>query len=88
MSERIRVVVAHRDVETIVRGREIPCAAVASPHATHAAILGRLLEAGLDIYTEKPLALDRCEAERIVKLVASIRRPPTSWSACPRGRRP
>ncbi len=65
---------AHADVESALRGADAACAVVASPHETHAAILARLLEAGLDIYTEKPLALDLREAERIVKLAEAKRR--------------
>jgi len=64
----------HPDVEALLRTGDISCAVVASPHPTHASILTRLLEAGLDIYTEKPLALDLREAERIVKLAEAQRR--------------
>ncbi len=58
----------YADVDALLRGGEISCAVVASPHSTHAPILTRLLKADLDIYTEKPLALDLREAERIVDL--------------------
>jgi virulence factor len=58
------------DVEAFLHAGNASCAVVASAHHTHAPILTRLLEAGLDLFTEKPLSLDLAEAHRIVDLAA------------------
>lgn len=54
--------------------RERPQAAlVLTPAATHPAVIGALLEAGVDVYTEKPDALRLEDARRLVELARARR---------------
>jgi virulence factor len=59
------------DLDTLLQGNRATCAVVASAHPTHGRILTRLVEAGLDLYTEKPISLDLREAGRIVEKAAA-----------------
>jgi len=58
------------DVEAFLHSGNASCAVVAIPHETHGPILTRLLDAGLDLFSEWPLSLDLGEAHRIVDLAA------------------
>lgn len=49
-------------------------AVVAVPTSTHADVGLRLLESGIDLLVEKPIAADRAQAERLVETAAKNRR--------------
>jgi len=55
-------------VEDAVQGGMHRALAIATPVLTHAELVGRALAAGKDVFIEKPLALTRAEAERLLKL--------------------
>jgi predicted dehydrogenase len=63
---------AHDDLAAIL-GR-VDCASVATPTATHAEVGIRLLEAGIDVLVEKPIAATLEEARRLVARAAELER--------------
>ncbi len=60
--------------EQVLDDPAIGAVAIATPAATHAALAGRALRAGKDVFVEKPLALDVGEARTLVRLAAGIGR--------------
>ncbi len=52
----------------------IDAVVIATPAATHAELAGRALDAGKDVFVEKPLALTVGDAERLVGLATSQQR--------------
>ncbi len=56
------------DFEAVVRNKEISAVAIAAPAADHFRLARRCLEAGKDVYVEKPLSLRVREAEELVRL--------------------
>ncbi|MBX7168833.1 MAG: Gfo/Idh/MocA family oxidoreductase [Pirellulales bacterium] len=74
IAERAREVAAQygaRPIEDIAQLPELVHAAiVATPTTTHKALAERLLEAGLHLFVEKPLADQAAAAERLVSLAA------------------
>ncbi|GAA3935035.1 Gfo/Idh/MocA family oxidoreductase [Streptomyces gulbargensis] len=57
----------HRDLDSLLSAG-LDAAFVHAPTAVHAEIAGRLLEAGVPTYVDKPLAYDYADSERIVDL--------------------
>ncbi|MER5973377.1 Gfo/Idh/MocA family oxidoreductase [Streptomyces sp. NPDC002055] len=57
----------HRDLDGLLAARP-DAAFVHAPTAVHAEIVGRLLEAGVPTYVDKPLAYHYADSERIVRL--------------------
>ncbi|MET9678228.1 Gfo/Idh/MocA family oxidoreductase [Streptomyces sp. NPDC006482] len=57
----------HRDLDSLLAAG-LDAAFVHAPTAAHAEIAGRLLEAGVPTYVDKPLAYDYADSERIVEL--------------------
>jgi len=53
---------------------EIHAASVAAPTAQHLAVAGALMEAGVDVLIEKPLAASLAEADELVRLAATHNR--------------
>ncbi|MFE0737258.1 Gfo/Idh/MocA family protein [Streptomyces sp. NPDC058855] len=57
----------HRDLDSLLSAG-LDAAFVHAPTAVHAEIAGRLLEAGVPTYVDKPLSYDYADSERIVDL--------------------
>ncbi|MFH8716031.1 Gfo/Idh/MocA family oxidoreductase [Streptomyces zaomyceticus] len=57
----------HRDLDSLLSAG-LNAAFVHAPTAAHAEIVGRLLDAGVPTYVDKPLAYEYAESERIVEL--------------------
>ena len=60
--------------ETIVSDTAIRKVAIAAPAAAHYQLVRRSLEAGKDVYVEKPLCLELHEAAEVVKLAEKLGR--------------
>ncbi|HOW43050.1 MAG TPA: Gfo/Idh/MocA family oxidoreductase [Candidatus Omnitrophota bacterium] len=56
------------DFEAVVCNNEIKAVAIAAPAAEHYRLAKRCLEAGKDVYVEKPLALRVAEAQELVMM--------------------
>ena len=54
--------------------KEIECAVVATPTTTHHAVAVELLEAGVDVMIEKPIAATAAEAKELIELAAAKQR--------------
>ncbi|MEV0011721.1 Gfo/Idh/MocA family oxidoreductase [Streptomyces sp. NPDC051840] len=64
-----RIPPAHRHQDlTALLGQGLDAAFVHAPTAAHAEIVGRLLEAGVPTYVDKPLAYELHDSERLVTL--------------------
>ncbi len=59
------------DGEAILRDPEIEAVVVATPAATHARLVGEALDAGKDVFVEKPLAMSTEDAVRLARLAES-----------------
>ena len=57
--ERYGVEEAGTDLDVVLKNPDISGAVVATQHNSHAAITASLIEAGKDVFVEKPLAIDR-----------------------------
>ncbi|MER5709790.1 Gfo/Idh/MocA family oxidoreductase [Streptomyces sp. NPDC002122] len=57
----------HRDLDSLLAAG-LDAAFVHAPTAAHAEIAGRLIDAGVPTYVDKPLAYEYAESERIVEL--------------------
>ena len=63
ISERFEDAIASLDVDAI---------AIAAPASTHYALTKAALGAGKDVFVEKPLCLNECEGEELVRLAAKL----------------
>ncbi|MEV6263039.1 Gfo/Idh/MocA family oxidoreductase [Streptomyces sp. NPDC051784] len=69
VGEAHRIPPAHRHQDlTELLGQDLDAAFVHAPTAAHAEIVGRLLEAGVPTYVDKPLAYELHDSERLVAL--------------------
>ncbi|NNL64767.1 MAG: Gfo/Idh/MocA family oxidoreductase [Myxococcales bacterium] len=67
MAEKIAPgVPIHADLDPVLRDPNIHAVMVATPPETHHAVASRVLDAGKDVYVEKPLTTDVDEAEDLV----------------------
>ena len=55
---------------------------IVTPTSTHATLIEAALRAGKAIWSEKPIALDLAETERVVALLAPSRASPSRWGSC------
>ncbi|MGE5147507.1 MAG: Gfo/Idh/MocA family protein [Candidatus Eiseniibacteriota bacterium] len=55
----------HESVDAVLADPSIKAVMIATPAATHGALVARALEAGKHVFVEKPLCLDVTEAERL-----------------------
>lgn len=62
------------DGQAILRDPGVEAVVIATPIATHAALVQAALEAGKHVFVEKPLATDPAEARALVQLAAAQRR--------------
>lgn len=62
---------AYQQVDDVLRNPEIKAVVIATPAATHYTIAKAAIQAGKDVFVEKPLALKISEAEELVSLVES-----------------
>lgn len=62
------------DAADVWRDVSIPAVVIATPAATHYAIVKEALQAGKDVFVEKPLALRRQEGEELVQLAKAQNR--------------
>jgi len=60
----------HSTVEDVI-GAGLDAAVIAAATTEHAALIGACLDAGLPVFCEKPIALDRGETEAVVERVES-----------------
>ena len=56
------------DFQSVLADREVTAIALATPAATHFALARAALEAGKDVFVEKPLALEPAQGEALVAL--------------------
>ncbi|MFH8758422.1 Gfo/Idh/MocA family protein [Streptomyces atroolivaceus] len=66
-AHRIPAAQCHEDLGSLL-AQGLDAAFVHAPTAAHAEIVGRLLEAGVPTYVDKPLAYELAESERLVAL--------------------
>jgi len=59
-----------RDVDAVLADERVTKVAIAAPAARHAALARAALEAGKDVYVEKPLALTVADARSVIDLAA------------------
>lgn len=59
---------AYTDLEKVFREETIDAVAIATPAATHGDLVRAALEAGKDVFVEKPLCLDVAEGRELVAL--------------------
>ncbi len=62
------------DYQAVLDDATITAVAIASPAARHAEMIRQALEAGKDVYVEKPLCLSESEGASLVALAASLGR--------------
>lgn len=58
-------------LDALLAGTRPDCALVLTSKETHAAVVASLLEAGVDVFCEKPLTMQLAEAEALVALAAA-----------------
>jgi UDP-2-acetamido-3-amino-2,3-dideoxy-glucuronate N-acetyltransferase len=63
-----------RDFEALLKDRKIAAVAIAAPAAEHYQLARKALQAGKDVFVEKPLALRLPEAEELVELARHLKR--------------
>lgn len=63
----------HPDLESLIRAGDTDAAIVTTPDDTHAEIAIRLLEAGIAVYLEKPMATTLTDADRILATAVRMR---------------
>jgi len=56
------------DVQSVIDKSKIDAIIIATPPATHFQLAQAALEAGIDVFVEKPMVLDISQGERLVKL--------------------
>ncbi|HEX8206927.1 MAG TPA: Gfo/Idh/MocA family oxidoreductase, partial [Solirubrobacteraceae bacterium] len=66
VAERFGVPRTYADTEALAADDAVELVAVCSPPRTHAAAALAALEAGKDVFVEKPLALDLAEADALI----------------------
>ncbi|MGW8689460.1 Gfo/Idh/MocA family protein, partial [[Kitasatospora] papulosa] len=66
-AHRIPAAQCHEDLGSLL-AQGLDAAFVHAPTAVHAEIVGRLLEAGVPTYVDKPLAYELADSERLVDL--------------------
>jgi len=59
---------AYAGIEELLAAESIDAASVAVPTVQHLSVARRLMEAGVDVLVEKPLALDVAEADALIEL--------------------
>ena len=59
---------AYTDIDAMLANEKINAASVAVPTIAHLAVARTLLEAGIDVLVEKPLAVDLTEADTLIEL--------------------
>jgi predicted dehydrogenase len=59
---------AYTDIDALLANEKIDAATVAVPTIAHLAVARTLLEAGVDVLVEKPLAVDLAEADALIEL--------------------
>jgi len=64
-AQRFGVEEAGTDIDHILNDAGISAAVVATQHNTHASITARLLNAGKNVFVEKPLAIDRAQLDMV-----------------------
>ncbi|MFF0595316.1 Gfo/Idh/MocA family protein [Streptomyces antibioticus] len=64
---RVPLAQRHRDLDSLI-GAGLDAAFVHAPTGVHPEIVGRLLEAGVPTYVDKPLAYELADSERLVAL--------------------
>ena len=62
------------DYQAVLDDATITAVAIASPAARHADMIRQALEAGKDVYVEKPLCLSESEGASLVALAAGLGR--------------
>ena len=62
------------DFDTMLQLGKITAVAIAAPAQYHSELAIRALQAGLDVFVEKPLALSVEDAQRVVETAAQLRR--------------
>jgi UDP-2-acetamido-3-amino-2,3-dideoxy-glucuronate N-acetyltransferase len=58
----------HESVAALLDDRDVAGVVIATPAATHATLVRQALDAGRDVFVEKPLALDLAEGQRLADL--------------------
>ncbi len=61
-------------LDSVINDDQIKAVVIATPAVTHYAIAKAALEAGKDVFVEKPLALNVCDGEEIVALASRNKR--------------
>jgi UDP-2-acetamido-3-amino-2,3-dideoxy-glucuronate N-acetyltransferase len=64
----------YRDFDAVLADPAIEAIALATPAATHYAMVAAALEAGRDVFVEKPLAMDVREGQKLVDLAVARER--------------
>ncbi len=64
----------HTDLQQVLNDKTIGAVAIATPAVTHYEIATSAMEAGKDVFVEKPLAITVDQGERLVKLAESHKR--------------
>ena len=66
MAARYAVRSVHEDYRSLLDGRDVDAVLVSAPAAVHADVVLAALDAGLDVFVEKPLCITLADADRIV----------------------
>jgi len=60
------------DLDAVLRDTDVTRVAIATPAATHHAVVRRALEAGKDVFVEKPICLNIAEANELTSLAEAL----------------
>lgn len=66
-------VVPYGSLDDLVAGSDVEAVWITAPNHLHAEMAAQLLESGVHVLLEKPMAIDESEAARLVELAASSR---------------
>ncbi len=70
LADRESISRASSDPLAVIADDDVDLVVIASPHSTHADLCAKALEAGKDVYCEKPLALNLEELQRVETALA------------------
>ena len=72
-------IAVYKSAEELIQAGEVDAVAVATPPHTHHSIATQAMQAGLDVFVEKPLASTVTDAKRVVEVAKKTKRKLKNW---------